>query len=67
MTRVKGGRALAARHGARRNVIGNCAPRWCRTAARRWRQRGLSVPPVLGELLLMFALAMWLLWASDVG
>ena len=66
MTRLKGGRALAARHGARRNVIGNCAPRWWRTAARRW-QRGLSVPPLLGELLLMFALAIWLLWASDVG
>ncbi len=64
--RAKGVRALTPREGAGRNVSRSCAPRWRRTVARRWRQHGLIVPPALGELLLMLAFAVWLLWASGV-
>lgn len=67
MMRVKGVWTLTSRHGVRRNVIRYCAPRRWRTLARQWRQHGLIIHPVLGELLLMLALAVWLLWASGVG
>jgi hypothetical protein len=67
MMRVKSVWALASRHGVRRNLFRNCVPHWWRTVARRWRQHGLNVHPVLGELLLMLALTVWLLWENGVG
>ena len=66
MMRAKCVRVLTPREGAGRNVNRIGTLRWCRTVARRWRQHGLIVHPALGELLLMLALAVWLLWASGI-